>query len=75
MWPKVLRGFALVWSLGVGGLIVLAVVARFLEAPSVWHALADVQAWFSPFNVLNWVVTALFLSPAIGAWWLAQKLG
>ncbi len=28
-----------------------------------------------PYSItLNWLVTALFFSPAIGAWWLAQKL-
>ncbi len=71
MWAKILRGFAVVWSAGVGLLILAAIVGRFLAGPTVWDAVADIQYWFSPFNVLNFMVMALFFSPAIVGGWLS----
>ena len=65
----ILKGFAYVW----GSLAALAIVAGII---GIWmtEGFGAVQDTFSPFNVWNWLATAIILSPAIGAFAWADKL-
>ncbi len=66
---KILRGFAYVWV----RLVVLAVIAGTV---GIWitEGYGAVRDTFSPFNVWNFVVLVIAISPAFGAWLLAAKL-
>jgi hypothetical protein len=69
MGAKLLRGFAYVWLCLLGSLI-------FVSCIAIWHrdGFGKVQEIFSPFNVVNVVVTLITLSPGIAAYMLAEKL-
>lgn len=69
MGAKLLRGFAYVWFCLLGGLI-------FVSCIAIWYTdgFGKVQEIFSPFNVVNFVVTLITLSPEIAAYMLAEKL-
>lgn len=69
MGAKLLRGFAYVWFCLAGGLIFASYVA-------IWYTdgFGKVQEILSPFNVINFVVTIITLSPGIGAYMLAERL-
>jgi hypothetical protein len=67
---KVLRGFAVVWMTVVAILMTIGYLHIF------WHdgcsALRD--ALPSPWNISGFVVSVISISPALGAWWLADAL-
>jgi len=65
---KLLRGFAYVWFVLAGCFILLNLL-------SIWYfqGFARLQEIMSPFNVVNFIVTLITLSPGIGAYLLAQK--
>ena len=69
MGAKLLRGFAYVWFCLAGGLIFVSCVSI-----SYTDGFSKVQEIFSPFNVINFIVTIITLSPGIGAYMLAEKL-
>ncbi len=69
LFSKILRGFAYVWV----RLVVLAVIAGTV---GIWitEGFSAVRDTFSPFNVWNFIVLVIAISPAFGAWLLAEKL-
>ena len=69
MGAKLLRGFAYVWLCLAGSVI-------FASYIFIWykHGFGKVQELLSPFNVVNYVVTIITLSPGIGAYMLAERL-
>jgi hypothetical protein len=66
---KLLWGFAYVWFCLIGSLIVLSV--GFLWCT---EGFSNVQENFSPFNLVNSIVTLVSLAPGIGAYMLAKRL-
>lgn len=67
-----LRWFCRAW-LALAALVNLAaILGRFLTAPSFWSAVSDVQGWYSPFNVANFIAELVLISPAIGAQMLSD---
>lgn len=70
---KALTWFIRIWV----GLIVLlnvaAIIGFFATAPSFWAGIARVQETYSPFNVVNWIVEVISLSPALAAMWWRDK--
>ena len=69
---RALTIFIYVWA----GLIVLAnlvgIIGQFyLHGFS--EGIAYIQEIYSPFNVINWIVVVVALSPAIGAYYWREK--
>ena len=69
MTSKLLRGFAYVWTC-------LAFTFISVNLAVIWYTegFGMVQEILNPFNVINTLVTIITLSPAIGAYMLAEKL-
>lgn len=68
-WIKVLKGFGYVWLFLAGILIFVGVVGVWMKS-----GFSGVQALLSPFNILNWLLTAVAVAPGIGALMWAEKL-
>lgn len=64
-----LKAFGYVW-------LCLAVLIILVGIAGVWmdKGFSGVQDLLSPFNIANWLVTALTLAPGVGAVALADKL-
>ena len=69
LFSKILKGFAYVW----GTLVLLLILATTIV---LWmnEGFGAVQDRFSPFNIWNALVTAIAISPAVGAHMWAKKL-
>lgn len=52
---------------------VVAIVGLFLEAGTFWGGVSSVQETYSPFNVLNWLLEVILISPAVGAYWWRER--
>ena len=46
----------------------IGIVGLFIGADSTWQALQKVKEIYSPFNVMNWLLELLILSPALVAY-------
>lgn len=66
---KGLEIFAKIWGFGVFLLVLAGLIGIWMS-----DGFSRVQEIFSPFNVINWIVIIVFLSPSIGAFYLAEKL-
>ncbi len=66
---KLLRIFAQAWA-------TLVTILILISLSFIWYSegFAKVQEIMSPFNIINFIVTIISLSPAIGAWALADHL-
>lgn len=70
---RALRWFIGIWVGLVLLLNVIAVAGIFLVS-GFWEGVARVQDTYSPFNIINWVVEVVLLSPAlVTAWWLERR--
>lgn len=70
---RILTGFIYVWA----GLFIAANLAGiigqfYLHGPA--HGIEYVQATYSPWNVANFVVSAVFMSPAIAAYYWRETI-
>jgi hypothetical protein len=68
-WILILKIFGLVWFTAAGILIFIGILGIWLKG-----GFSAVQELLSPFNVINWIVTMITLSPGIGALLLVEKL-
>jgi hypothetical protein len=75
IFDKALRWFANVW-IGLVVLVnVIAIGVVVIGAPTLWAGIASLAENYSPFNVTNWVVQLLALSPGLVAiTWLHRRL-
>jgi len=73
MLDKTLTGFIWFWVVLVALLNTLAVGSEFYLHP-FGEAWGTVTSWYSPFNLANFLVEVLSLTPAIGASLLRDKL-
>ncbi len=64
-----LKGFGYVWAALATLLVVVGLIGIWMK-----EGFSGVQETFSPFNVLNYIVTLIIFSPAIGAYILAAHL-
>lgn len=70
---KALRWFIQLW-IGIVILVNLAAIAGMLLHDGFWDGLSRVQDIYSPFNIFNWIMEVLLLSPALlAAWWLDRR--
>ena len=71
---RFLHVFVRVWLGLVIGANVLGIVGAFVGASSPLEAISTVLAWYSPFNLWTWGLNLVLLSPALGAYLLAERL-
>jgi hypothetical protein len=75
MTDKLLTCFANVWIAFAGVLAVIDIGSIIVAAPTVWSGIwAAQEKWFDPFNVMHFTAEIIFVSPAIGAILLRDKL-
>jgi hypothetical protein len=53
--------------------MILSAAWHILHATTVWAGVKDVQWLFNPFNVAGCVVNLLLVSPALLAFWWADR--
>jgi len=71
---KALTWFIKIWVAGVVLINAIAIVRLFVAANSFWGGLGRVKAIYNPFDVINYLIELVLLSPAIGAYiWLARR--
>lgn len=70
---KVLKFFGSTWVFLVIILNLIAIIGAFNGPQSYWEAVATIQGWYRPFNLLTWSLNLLLLSPAILFFWIARK--
>ncbi len=63
---RALSIFAIVWGSGVVALNLLGIAGAFVAYP-FWEAVFRIQDWYSPFNIVNWGLNLVLVSPALGA--------
>jgi len=69
---KIFKVFATVWVILFSLVIVISIIGFFIAAPNFiagWQKVAEV---FSPFNIANFIMTIISLSPAIIAYKLHE---
>ncbi|NEK54590.1 hypothetical protein GUK36_35100 [Rhizobium leguminosarum] len=70
---KALQWFIRLW-IAVVILVNVAAIAGMLLHDGFWSGLSRVQGTYSPFNIFNWIMEVLLLSPAmLAAWWLDRR--
>ena len=63
-----LTSFIWVWITLILVVNLFGIVGLFIGADSTWQALQEVKEIYSPFNVMNWILELLILSPALVAY-------
>lgn len=66
---KLLRVFSKIWVMLITLLILGSLATMWMQ-----DGFGAVQQTMSPFNILNWIVTVVALSPGIAAHMLAERL-
>lgn len=69
VWIVLLNGFAYIWLTAAALLILVGIVGTWMKG-----GFSAVQDLLSPFNITNYIVTAVTLAPGIGALVWAEKL-
>lgn len=68
-----LKWFIGLWVTVAIGINVVAIVGMFMH-DGFWGGLGRVQHTYSPFNIFNWIMEVVLLSPALAAaWWLERR--
>ena len=65
---RTLTSFIWVWITLILIVNLFGIVGLFIGADSTWQALQKVKEIYSPFNVMNWLLELLILSPALVAY-------
>jgi len=73
-WAKVLKVFGIVWVVLAGVVILAGAIGIAMSASGFWDAFRQLRETFSPFNVVNWLITAIVFAPGVGALIWAEKL-
>lgn len=68
-----LRMFATLWGIGFAVLNAAMMLNAFHRAPDFWEGIVTVQAVYAP-SVGTAIIVGLLLSPAVGAWSLADRV-
>lgn len=63
---RALTVFMWIWVAMVLLLNLVGIAGAFIARP-FWEAVDQVQQWYSPFNLVNWGLNLVLLSPALGA--------
>ena len=65
---RTLTSFIWVWITLILVVNLFGIVGLFIGADSTWQPLQKVKEIYSPFNVMNWLLELLILSPALVAY-------
>ena len=68
-WIIVLKVFGYIWLVGAGVLIMIGMIGAWMK-----NGFSGLQELLSPYNVVNWLVTAITLAPGLGALMWAKNL-
>lgn len=68
-WATILKVFGYIWCVLAGLLILAGIVGVWMS-----KGFSGIQRLLSPFNISNWFVTIITLTPGIGALVLADKI-
>lgn len=71
---KFLTAFIKVWVFLVLIINIIAIIGFFIEASSFWEGWQKIVDTYSPFNIINYIMELMLLSPAIGAYLWHEKL-
>jgi hypothetical protein len=70
---KVLQWFIGIWIVFAVLVNVVSIAGMFMH-DGFWGGLGRMQDTYSPFNIFNWIMEVVLLSPALlAAWWLEQR--
>lgn len=69
---KIFKVFATIWVFLFGIVIILSIIGFFIAAPNFVAGWQKVTEVFSPFNIANFIVTIISLSPALIAYKLHE---
>lgn len=67
-----LKWFVNIW-IGIAVLVNLVSIAGMFMHDGFWGGLGRVQHTYSPFNIVNWIMEVVLLSPALLAAWLLER--
>jgi hypothetical protein len=67
-----LKWFINIW-IGIAILVNLVSMAGMFMHDGFWGGLGRVQETYSPFNIVNWIMEVVLLSPALLAAWLLER--
>jgi hypothetical protein len=71
---RALQWFIRIWVAIAVAVNIIAIAGFFIGAHGFWAGWAKVSEIYSPFNLTNYVVELVLVSPAIGAyWWLERR--
>ena len=71
---RFLTWFIRIWIALAVFVNVISIIGLFLGADSFWHGWQRVADIYSPFNVINFIMEIVLISPAIGAYlWLKRR--
>ncbi len=71
---KALTWFMYIWVSLVFLLNLIAVVGMFITSDSIWEGIKQVQHTYSPYNIINYGLNVVLISPAIGAYvWIEKR--
>ena len=70
---RTLTSFIWVWITLILIVNLFGIVGLFIGADSTWQALQKVKEIYSPFNVKNWLLELLILSPALVAYMWRER--
>ena len=71
---KMLKWFAKIWSCLVILSVFIGIIGIFITAPNFYEGWSKFTEVFSPFNLLNYLIILILISPAIGAYYLSEYL-
>jgi len=69
---KALTWFIRIWIALAFGVNVVAIAGMFM-ASGFWEGLSRVQDTYSPFNIINYVMEVVLISPALAAFWWQER--
>ncbi|MER8422456.1 hypothetical protein [Mesorhizobium sp. M1403] len=69
---KTLTWFIRIWIALALGVNVVAISGMFM-ANGFWGGLTHVQDTYSPYNIINYVMEVVLLSPALAAFWWQER--
>jgi hypothetical protein len=71
---KLLRLFAVVWSTLTVLVVFISIIGIFVTAPNFYKGWVKFAYVFSPFNIWNYLILFIILSPALLAYTLSEHL-
>ena len=62
------------WVAGAIGVLLLSCAGTMMAADSLWDGFGELWSIWSPFNLWNVFSCLVLVAPALGLYWLADRL-